>query len=300
MLTRFRPRFNLPTLGALSLAFALYIVFGRPTTTPRNPVVPPPTMDFPAGIAGIGVIEPRSEFIAVATELPGVVRAVHTSVGTKVAAGDLLFSLDQRDIDAQIEVLKAQVRAVEAEQANAAAQFDAVASVADQRAVARDDFNARKFGLRRAEARSEEVKQLLNQALVTKARLDIRAPIGGTVLEVNVRVGEFAPSGLINPPLIRLGDLSRMHVRVEIDEELVGGISPTQPAYGVPRSDTISRIPLEFVRFEPYVRPKQFLAVAGQRVDTRVLQIIYALPESSPARFAGQFLDVYIGGGTTP
>lgn len=53
------------------------------------------------------------------------------------------------------------------------------------------------------------------------------------------------------------------------------------------------------MRFEPYVRAKQNLAVAGQRVDTRVLQIIYALPEAASDRFVGQQMDVFVDEATT-
>jgi outer membrane protein len=59
------------------------------------------------------------------------------------------------------------------------------------------------------------------------------------------------------------------------------------------RGDTSKIYPLAFVRFEPYVAPKQNLAVTGQRVDTRVLQVIYALPEGTDL-FTGQQMDVYV------
>jgi hypothetical protein len=52
--------------------------------------------------------------------------------------------------------------------------------------------------------------------------------------------------------------------------------------------------PLTFVRFEPYVRPKQNLATLGQRVDTRVMRVIYALPDTKERLLVGQQMDVYI------
>ena len=93
--------------------------------------------------------------------------------------------------------------------------------------------------------------------------------------------------------MLRFGDTSTLHVRVEIDEEYASDVHPNNPAYGVKRNNPGHKVPLKFVSFEPWVQPKTNLAVAGQRVDTRVLRIIYALPEESDL-FVGQQIDVYI------
>jgi hypothetical protein len=49
------------------------------------------------------------------------------------------------------------------------------------------------------------------------------------------------------------------------------------------------------VRFEPYVVPKRSLTGdSTERVDTRVLQIIYALDPAALPVFVGQLMDVFI------
>jgi RND family efflux transporter MFP subunit len=240
------------------------------------------------------VIEPRSELIAVGSELPGVAREVHVHVGENVKVGDALFSLDQRDIDAQIGVYAARVESAKVELLNAKAQFSIVSGIDDARAVSRDDFNTRKYGEQLADTRLKEFEQQLAMARVTKERLTVRAPISGQILEVNIRPGEYVTTGALASPLIRMGDVSTLNVRVEIDEENIARVNVGSAAKGILRSKTSESIPLTFVRFEPYVRPKQNLAAAGQRVDTRVLQVIYALPQSTNAKFVGQFLDVFV------
>jgi hypothetical protein len=74
----------------------------------------------------------------------------------------------------------------------------------------------------------------------------------------------------------------------------VGNIVKKAPAYGFTRDDSKTKIPLTFVRFEPHVQPKKNLAIAGQRVDTRVLQVLYALPQEISTIFTGQQLDVFV------
>jgi HlyD family secretion protein len=58
--------------------------------------------------------------------------------------------------------------------------------------------------------------------------LTIRAPIAGTVLQLGVRAGELA-SPSAPQPLVVLGDLSALRVRVELDERDVGAIRTGQP-----------------------------------------------------------------------
>ena len=92
-----------------------------------------------------------------------------------------------------------------------------------------------------------------------------------------------------------LGDGSLLHVRVEIDQTDAHRVSPDAPAVGSLRGDGARQVPLRFVRFEPLIQPKRSLTGDGaERVDTRVLEVIYALePRVLPA-FVGQQMDVFI------
>lgn len=287
-------RWKLPYVALAGIAFALIAVFGGAKPEVKVPSVTPPKADYAESTSGIGVVEPKSELISIGVELAGVVRDVPVKVGDKVEKGTVLFALDQRDIDAQIATLEQSLEAAKVQAADASAQFEIVSGMDDKRAVAKDDFNRRKFGKELAAIRVEEIKAQLNQARITKERLVVKAPIDGQVLEVNVRLGEFASAGTLSQPLMRMGDVSTLHVRVEIDEENAAYIRPESQAQGLRRGDTSNPASLSFVRFEPYVKPKQNLAVAGQRVDTRVLQVIYALPENTPAIFVGEQMDVFI------
>ncbi len=62
-----------------------------------------------------------------------------------------------------------------------------------------------------------------------------------------------------------------------------------------PRGNGSLKIPLEFVRFEPYVIPKKSLTGdSTERVDTRVLQVIYRVKDQNAPLHVGQQMDVYI------
>ena len=285
---------KLPLLAILGLIFSFAMVLSRHPAPAKEPAILPPTSPYANSVAGIGIVEPKSEIINVGSEISAVIRYVSIKIGDQVKKGDPLFILDQRDIDSQIKVFKATLQAVRAQAKEAIAQFSLVKNVRDNRAVAQDDYNHRQYNAEFMSAKVDEAVAQLDQAFTTKERLTIRAPIDGQILHVNVRPGEFAQAGVLAEPLIRMGDMSTRHVRVEIDEENASNILPSSQAIGYRRGDTKNRIKLTFVRFEPYVRPKQNLAVVGQRVDTRVFQVIYALEPTNNSCYVGEQMDVYI------
>jgi hypothetical protein len=122
--------------------------------------------------------------------------------------------------------------------------------------------------------------------------------VDGQVLQVNVRPGEFvgAPP---SQPLVVLGSVDRLHVRVDIDEHDIPRAYPSFqtaiPAFASPRGDPSLKIPLTFVRVEPYVIPKKSLTGDNtERVDTRVLQAIYQVDRAEPVLFVGMQVDVFL------
>ncbi|HMP78160.1 MAG TPA: efflux RND transporter periplasmic adaptor subunit [Pirellulaceae bacterium] len=122
----------------------------------------------------------------------------------------------------------------------------------------------------------------------------VRAPVDSVVLQVNVRPGEYVAA----PPtkdLVVLGDMRQPHVRVDIDESDIPRFVAGAAARGVIRGDSSRSVALTFVRVEPYVIPKRSLTGANtERVDTRVLQVIYAVADPQAELFVGQQLDVFI------
>ena len=132
-------------------------------------------------------------------------------------------------------------------------------------------------------------------------RLTVRALTDGEVLQVNVRPGQFAATAW-REPLIVLGDVNRLHVRVDIDENDLPMFERGAEAVATLKGKPQVRFPLQFVKVEPYVVPKKSLTGDNtERVDTRVLQVIYALPDERPVPvFVGQQMDVFLKAGTPP
>jgi multidrug efflux pump subunit AcrA (membrane-fusion protein) len=112
------------------------------------------------------------------------------------------------------------------------------------------------------------------------------------VLQVNVRPGENI-SATPGQPAVVLGTVGRLHVRVDVDENDIARFKPGMKGVASPRGEPQTQLPLSFVRVEPYVIPKKSLTGGNtERVDTRVLQVIYAVEPMNVTLYVGQQLDV--------
>lgn len=151
-----------------------------------------------------------------------------------------------------------------------------------------------------AQAAIEQAKAQLQMVETEIERTIVRAPIAGEVLQVNVRPGEYvASSPGMGQAFIVLGNVTQLHVRVDIDEHDIPRFKTGANARANPRGDANQFYPLHFVRVEPFVVPKRSLTGStGERIDTRVLQVIYAVDmpkDKKLARlFVGQQVDVFI------
>jgi HlyD family secretion protein len=343
-------RFGVPLIAAVLLVFGVVqVIQSRPVRPPTTPVNPPPVAAYGRTVAGVGLVEASSENIAISTPVSGLCTRVYAKVGDRMKAGQKLFSLDDRDLQAELavrrrsldvaeaqlekllraprpeEVPVAEARVAEAEHAlaDASVQQRLMESVTDRRAVREEDLQRRRIAVKAAEARLRQAKADLallragaweqdlriaraQVALAERAvqrlqtdieRLTVTAPMDGQVLQSNIRLGEYAQSGPLAKPLMVFGSVSVLNVRTDVDEHEAWKVRADAAAYATVRGSAGTRIPLRFVRFEPYVVPKKSLTGdSTERVDTRVLQVIYGVDGTTVPLYVGQQLDVFIEG----
>jgi multidrug resistance efflux pump len=150
-----------------------------------------------------------------------------------------------------------------------------------------------------AEAKRDQAIAVLEGARADLDKTVTKAPIGGAILKVNVRLGEYAAAGVLSTPLMTMGSIDPLHIRVDIDEADAWRVRSDSPAIARLRGNPAIAVALSFVRFEPYVLPKRSLTGdTTERVDTRVLQAIYAFHANDFPAFVGQQVDVFIKAST--
>ena len=276
---------------------------------PGDPPVMPPQKPFAQAVAATGILEALSENVSIGVPLPGLVTEVLVKVNDVVKKDQPLLKLDDRDLraeqlstQAQQEISRAQITVSEAQLAKLESQLIRLRSVSDSRAVSREDLENRKQDVAVAQAQLAAARAQFAAAEISLQRiallierLTVRAPRDGAIIQVNVRAGEYAATSPKSPAMI-VGETGKLQVRADIDEQNATRIREGQKAYGYLKGDPSVTFPLEFIRVEPYVIPKVSLTGSStERVDTRVLQVIYSLarPADLPL-YVGQQVDVFI------
>ena len=299
--------------GILMMGQVLQVIHASESPVIPPPPVVPPEKPFESSIAGTGILEALSENVSIGVPQPGLVTEVSVKVSDKVKKGDPLMKIDDRELLAQlinqrasVAVSKATLEVKQATLAKMQDMLDRMNAVPDKRAISMDDLHNRTNDVLVAKADcSAAQSQLLAAEAAVKSsetllnRLTILAPRDGTIIQVNIRAGEYASTQPHAAPLL-LGDLDKLQVRTDIDEQSASRIRAGQAAKAYVKGDTTHPITLNFVRIEPYVIPKVSLTGSStERVDTRVLQVIYSLqlPPDQPL-YVGQQMDVFIDGGT--
>jgi multidrug resistance efflux pump len=340
-------KYGIPIFAAIVLSLAsVAVVKSRTIHASVPPPSAPPAAAFSSKVGAVGLVEAASENIAISLPVSGLVTNVSVKAGDHVVKGQRLFSLDDRDLRAELalrqtalsvaqakleklrsmprpeDIPPAEAKVHEAREllADAQVQWRLMDGVKDKRAIREEDLQRRKLAVAAAQARVEqaeaeltllkagswapeikiaeaEVAQAQGQIARTQADLDrltVTAPISGPILQCKVRAGEFAQAGPLAQPLILMGSDGELHVRADVDEQDASRVTRTATAIASPRGDAAHQFKLRFVRFEPYVIPKKNLTGDNtERVDTRVLQVIYALERNTPV-YAGQQMDVFI------
>ena len=281
----------------------------QPQRSLKDPVVPPARPAFERTVAAVGMVEPSSEIITVGSPHPGLVTTVFARAGQGVRSGDPLFQLDDRHLrsaaalqQAQLQTARARVETARAQLEDLSDQLARAERLESQTVVSTEEVTRKRFAVRLAGARVAEAEAecdaaaaSLRSAETELERSLVRSPIDGTVLQVKVKPGESIATASSPGPLMLLGRLEPLHVRVDIDEHEGARVDMGAPATGHVRGHPQESIPLRFVRLEPLVVPKRSLTGdAGERVDTRVLQAIYRIDPARTNLFPGQQLDVFI------
>ena len=250
------------------------------------------------------------------------------------AARALLNELKAQPRKEVLDVAAAQVVSAEAalKTAQDTMQKDQAAYQMDPRSVSKDVLDSavnaakvananlevarRQYELTKAGAwvydiqNQERQKNALEQAHAASRALlgkyTLRAPRDGVVLSINTIVGNYAsPQGSYDAytqgavPVITLGSLpATLNVRCYVDEILVPRLpSGSRMIAQMSIRGSNVKIPLQFVRVQPYVSPKIELSDQRQeRVDVRVLPVIFKIDKPANVNlYPGELVDVYIG-----
>lgn len=298
-----RPRKLTGNVALFALSFAGFLggVFAAHYFAKKTPALPPafkPAENpYPNGIYSEGIIESvqaSGSNINIFPEVGGVIVKIFVEEGQSVEKGTPLVLLDDSVPRAQADSAAASLKTAEDTLAK-----DEAAAALDPRSVSRDALDTARSAAAVARANYQAAAALLS-------KYTLRSTADGVVLAISASVKSYvSPQGVYDTytqgydPVLTVGTpQADLHVRCFIDEILVTRLPSPQSikAQMAVRGSDI-RIPLQFIRVQPYVSPKIELSDQRQeRVDVRVLPVLFRFAKPSNVNiFPGELVDVYIG-----
>jgi HlyD family secretion protein len=198
-------------------------------------------------VAATGTLQPTNQ-VDVGTELSGIVRTVEADFNDVVKTGQVLAKLDTLKLETQVQQYKAslesaaarvrQVQATVRESGNDLARIREAMALSGGRIPSQHDLGAAEAAHERALAEETAAKAAVSQAEATLntveadlAKAVIYSPINGIVLKRSIEPGQTVAASLQSPVLFTLAeDLTRMELKVDVDEADVGRVKKGQRA----------------------------------------------------------------------
>jgi HlyD family secretion protein len=290
--------FTIAIIGILAGLVAAYI-FGLERKA-QPPVFKPVSNPFDSAIYANGMIEsdlPSGENINIFPQVSGPITQVFVQEGQQVSAGTTLFTLEDSVQRANTELAAANLKVARDQYDKRRAAYDV-----DPKSVSKDVLDTAEDAVNQATAALKAANALLQY-------YSVKAPIDGVVLAVNATVGGYVSSQgdydtyteLFDPLVIMSSPQDYMQVRCYVDEILVSRLpSHWHIQAQMQITGTDIKVPLEFVRVQPYISPKIELSNEKQeQVDLRVLPVIFRFEKKDFPVYPGQMVDVFIGQETT-
>jgi RND family efflux transporter MFP subunit len=192
----------------------------------------------PVDVDAIGTVTPISS-VALKSRVETTITSVHFEDGAKVAEGDLLFTLDSRQIDAQIEQAEGTLARDQAQLAGAERDLRRFSGLIDKGATTQVNVDNAKTQSDILAGTIKADQSALDNLKVQKSYTLIRAPFSGRISAANVKVGNFVrPAD--TAPLATINQMAPVYVSFAVPQRVLGEI---REAMGVGSTQVIATIP---------------------------------------------------------
>ncbi|MBH3468122.1 efflux RND transporter periplasmic adaptor subunit [Pseudomonas carnis] len=200
--------------------------------------------DIENSVTALGTLQPR-RYVDVGAQASGQIRKIHVEAGDQVQEGQLLVEIDpatqKAKLDASryaIENLQAQLQEQKAQHQLAHQKYQRQQRLSAGNATREEDVQTSKAELSATQARVQMFQAQIRQAQASlrsdEAELGytrIYAPMTGTVVAVDARVGQTLNAQQQTPLILRIAKLSPMTVWAEVSEADIGHVKPGMSAY---------------------------------------------------------------------
>ncbi len=174
--------------------------------------------DITQVVSASGKVQPET-VVQISANVSAEIIGLYVVEGEKVTKGQLLVELDRTKYQAAVQRAKSNKKAAEASLQKAENDYKRATDLFNQKLTSRADLENVEANLKLAESQLEQAVANLDQAEDDLIKTKLFSPIDGTVTIINKEVGEIALGSMFQADVIlEIGDLTRMEVLAEIDE----------------------------------------------------------------------------------
>ncbi|SEP88710.1 efflux RND transporter periplasmic adaptor subunit [Flavobacterium urocaniciphilum] len=160
------------------------------------------------------------------TRMMGYVTKVHVKTGQKVAAGQLLVSINSTDLQAKKAQVDASILQATAAYNNAKKDYDRFTVLFSQQSASQKELDDMTSRYEMAKASLAGAKQMRNEVMAQFSYSNITAPFSGEITNTFVKEGDMANPGM---PLVSVEGVSRMQVTAMVSESDINQIKNGMP-----------------------------------------------------------------------
>ena len=181
--------------------------------------------DLSSKVVADGVLTPETE-VKLSANNTTYITEIAVKEGDFVEKGDFLMSLDDRQQKAATEASRASLEAAKVQLEQRKAQQERQAKLYAQGLISDQEMETTNSSYASALSSYNGAQSRLIQDEDALAKLRLIAPQDGTITFIDGEVGDLAQGGMFNPSvLLKLSDLSKMEVYVNVNENDIADIS---------------------------------------------------------------------------
>ena len=231
-------------------------------TAPPYTLVPVARRDIVVTATASGVIQPILT-LSVKSKASGEILEMPVQTGDEVRKGTLLAKIDPRIPRNNLTQAQANLNVAEAQLENATAQLKRSDALYQSKSITESDYEAAKLSYATAKAAVATAQANLQTAKDAMEDTQVRAPITGTILELDAVLGTVisSPTNDVGggTVILKMANLDTVQVSALVDETDVGKVRP-----GVPVTITVDAYPNR--QFEGHVLKIEPQAQVSQNV----------------------------------
>jgi HlyD family secretion protein len=270
-------------------------------------------------VVGIADIEPLQRILSLTPEVSGIVKQIHVEISQSVKKGAILFVLDDETEIAQLHQAQsklatqkavidknhASIKTAETNLNNAKINTERANNLFSDGAITQKQLEDEQLNLKTKKLELESTQTDLDQAqkrlMELSADLEyyqtllnkkiIKAPLDGTILSVNTKLGETVTSSSILSDFAPNGPIMAI---TEIDELFANKVKIGQPAYIRAQGDSIIIARGKVILAAPYLSKKSLFSDKADNLEDRRVREVRVELDSTQSLLVGSRVECII------